>query len=252
MCGSLVCHHVYYVFYYCFVCCTYPSYFPFFFWTELSWKLIKNVYLNRGPNKLMLQCPSLLHQMYMLFINWMYFICDNKLCWTWTWTCNWLAGHVILNILAGPQACMTIVLTNTECKHLCIIIYGLIMSCKKWNNVCTVMRNCFCSHSSVIVVCISLVASQLRNKLQNNPLMSSHKHWVHHCTPYIIFLQWTSHPADYSASGICPWLSGYGAGLVSSRLDASRFRNPVGLMVHYIDGLAQDCTFSIADTAVLR
>ena len=94
MCGSLVCHHVYYVFYYCFVCCTYPSYFPFFsflfffFWTELSWKLIKNVYLNRGPNKLMLQCPSLLHQMYMLFINWMYFICDNKLCWTWTWTLN--------------------------------------------------------------------------------------------------------------------------------------------------------------------
>ena len=83
-----VCHHVYYVFYYCFVCCTYPSYFPFFsFLTELSWKLIKNVYLNRGPNKLMLQCPSLLHQMYMLFINWMYFICDNKLCWTWTWTC---------------------------------------------------------------------------------------------------------------------------------------------------------------------
>ena len=54
-------------------------FFPFFFWTELSWKLIKNVYLNRGPNKLMLQCPSLLHQMYMLFINWMYFICDNKL-----------------------------------------------------------------------------------------------------------------------------------------------------------------------------
>ena len=83
MCGSLVCHHVYCVFYYCFVCCTYPSYFPFFsFLTELSWKLIKNVYLNRGPNKLMLQCPSLLHQMYMLFINWMYFICDNKLCWT--------------------------------------------------------------------------------------------------------------------------------------------------------------------------
>ena len=95
MCGSLVCHHVYYVFYYCFVCCTYPSYFPFFFfffffWNELSWKLIKNVYLNRGPNKLMLQCPSLLHQMYMLFINWMYFICDNKLCWTWTWFIHFL------------------------------------------------------------------------------------------------------------------------------------------------------------------
>ena len=68
-----------------------PLIFPFFFWNELSWKLIKNVYLNRGPNKLMLQCPSLLHQMYMLFINWMYFICDNKLCWTWTWTWTWKA-----------------------------------------------------------------------------------------------------------------------------------------------------------------
>ena len=67
------------------------SLFFFFFWNELSWKLIKNVYLNRGPNKLMLQCPSLLHQMYMLFINWMYFICDNKLCWTCCccWTCKW-------------------------------------------------------------------------------------------------------------------------------------------------------------------
>ena len=65
----------------------FPSFLFFLFlWTELSWKLIKNVFLNRGPNKLMLQCPSLLHQMYMLFINWMYFICDNKLSWTWTWT----------------------------------------------------------------------------------------------------------------------------------------------------------------------
>ena len=35
MCGSLVCHHVNYVFYYCFVCCTYPCYFPFFFF--LNW-----------------------------------------------------------------------------------------------------------------------------------------------------------------------------------------------------------------------
>ena len=42
-----------------------------------------------------------------------------------------------------------------------IVIYGFVMSCKKQNNVCTLMRNCFCAHSSVIFMFISLVASQL-------------------------------------------------------------------------------------------
>ena len=32
------------------------------------------------------------------------------------------------------------------------IIYGFIMSCKKLNNVCTLVTNCFCGHSSVILV----------------------------------------------------------------------------------------------------
>ena len=82
-----------------------PLIFPFFFWNELSWKLIKNVYLNRGPNKLMLQCPSLLHQMYMLFINWMYFICDNKLCWTcWTWTWTWMVLWFFFAVLITDGA----------------------------------------------------------------------------------------------------------------------------------------------------
>ena len=35
-----------------------------------------------------------------------------------------------------------------------IVIYGFVMSCKKYNNVCTLMTNCFCAHSSVIVVFI--------------------------------------------------------------------------------------------------
>ena len=35
-----------------------------------------------------------------------------------------------------------------------IVIYGFVMSCKKWNNVCTLVTNCFCTHSSVILVFI--------------------------------------------------------------------------------------------------
>ena len=42
-----------------------------------------------------------------------------------------------------------------------IVNYGFVMSCKKWNNVCTLVTNCFCTHSGVIVVFISHVASQL-------------------------------------------------------------------------------------------
>ena len=41
------------------------------------------------------------------------------------------------------------------------LIYGFVMSCKKWNNICTLVTNCLCAHSSVILVLISLVAAQL-------------------------------------------------------------------------------------------
>ena len=33
-----------------------------------------------------------------------------------------------------------------------IVIDGFVMSCKKWNNVCTTVTNCLCAHSSVILV----------------------------------------------------------------------------------------------------
>ena len=36
------------------------------------------------------------------------------------------------------------------------VIYGFVMSCKKWNNVCTLVTNCLCTHSSVNLVFISL------------------------------------------------------------------------------------------------
>ena len=41
------------------------------------------------------------------------------------------------------------------------VIYEFVMSCKKQNNVCTLVTNCLCTHSSVILVFISLVAAQL-------------------------------------------------------------------------------------------
>ena len=41
------------------------------------------------------------------------------------------------------------------------VIYGFVMSCKKWNDVCTFVTNCLCAHSSVVLVFISLVAAQL-------------------------------------------------------------------------------------------
>ena len=31
-----------------------------------------------------------------------------------------------------------------------IVIYGFVMSCKKWNNVCTLMTNCFCTKLTLL------------------------------------------------------------------------------------------------------
>ena len=42
-----------------------------------------------------------------------------------------------------------------------VVIFGFVMSCKKWYNVRTLVTNCFCAHSSVILVFISVVTSQL-------------------------------------------------------------------------------------------
>ena len=35
-----------------------------------------------------------------------------------------------------------------------IVIYGFVMSCKKLNNICTLMMNCFCTHWSDIFMFI--------------------------------------------------------------------------------------------------
>ena len=41
------------------------------------------------------------------------------------------------------------------------VIYGFFMSCKKYNNVGTLVTNCLCAHSSVILVFISFVDAHL-------------------------------------------------------------------------------------------
>ena len=52
-------------------------------------------------------------------------------------------------------------------------IYGSVMSCKKWNNVCTLPTNCFCTHSSVILVLFPSLLRDSGNKHQNNPFVST-------------------------------------------------------------------------------
>ena len=65
-----------------------------------------------------------------------------------------------------------------------IVIYGLVMSCKKWNNVCTLLTKCI--WLTRVLFCYSF-PSLLRNsgnKHQNNTLMSSEA--VRHSSTYII------------------------------------------------------------------
>ena len=54
--------------------------------------------------------------------------------------------------------------TRGRCVNIVvfIVIYGFVMPCKKLNNVCNLMTNCFRAHASVIF------RWNLRNKLQRN------------------------------------------------------------------------------------
>ena len=53
--------------------------------------------------------------------------------------------------------------SETRGRCVKIVIYGFVMSCKKKNNVCTLMTNYFCNHSSIIFVFISLFPTQKIN-----------------------------------------------------------------------------------------
>ena len=59
--------------------------------------------------------------------------------------------------------------TGSRCVKIIIsiVIYGFL-SCKKLNNVWTGMTNCLCTHLSVILVFVSLVASLLITALEIN------------------------------------------------------------------------------------
>ena len=90
-----------------------------------------------------------------------------------------LSGHcdVISNRLWRHQANVNRARETRGVKIVVfIVIYGFIMSCKKWNNVCTLVTNCLCTHSSVILVFIFLVAAQLRKWTPNiTPSWPHHK-----------------------------------------------------------------------------
>ena len=91
---------------------------------------------------------------------------------------NWLWHH--------QQNMKWVSETRRQCVKIVdfIIIYGFIIACKKWNNICNLVMNCLCAHWSVILVFIFLAAMQLRKKKQSNLLMST---WtVHHFTTNII------------------------------------------------------------------
>ena len=55
-----------------------------------------------------------------------------------------------------------------------IVMYGFVMSCKKWNDICTLVTNCLCTNSRVLFWRLfpSLLCNS-GNKHQNNPLMSA-------------------------------------------------------------------------------
>ena len=67
------------------------------------------------------------------------------------------------------------------------VIYGFVMSCKNKNNVCILVTNCLCAHSSVILLFIPSLPRNSGNILQNNPLVSAET--VCHSSTYII-LYW--------------------------------------------------------------
>ena len=64
--------------------------------------------------------------------------------------------------------------TRRPCVNIVvfIVIYGFVMSCKKWNNVCSLVTNCLCTHSSVIWCLFPSLQRNSGNKQQNNPLVS--------------------------------------------------------------------------------
>ena len=87
---------------------------------------------------------------------------------------KWISNEldIIIHVIASQLSCYCGVISNWLWRHqqnedrasktrgqcvkigVCIVIYGFVMSCKKWNNVCILVTNCLCAHSSVIFVFI--------------------------------------------------------------------------------------------------
>ena len=65
-----------------------------------------------------------------------------------------------------------------------IIIYGFVISCKRWINICTLMRNFLCAYSVLFRCLFPSLLSSSWNKHQYNSLVSTWTVW--HLSMYII------------------------------------------------------------------
>ena len=65
----------------------------------------------------------------------------------------WCHQQNVNPVIETRGRCVTIVVSIT--------IHGIVMSCKTWNNVCTVVTDCLCPLPSIILLFVPHVASQL-------------------------------------------------------------------------------------------
>ena len=89
------------------------------------------------------------------------------------WISPWIRStsnefDIIIHVIASKLSSHCDVNSNRLWLHqrymriaVIVVIYGLVMSCKKYNNAWTLVTNCLCAQSSVILVLSLLVASQL-------------------------------------------------------------------------------------------
>ena len=70
-----------------------------------------------------------------------------------------------------------------------IIIYVVVITCKKYDNVCTLVMNCFCAHLTAILCLFPSLLCKWESKHKNDPLVSVET--VRHSSTYIIlYILW--------------------------------------------------------------
>ena len=126
---------------------------------------------------------------YMGIVGISFWACCNSKWWEWyycriykflhdrPWISPWIKWifnelDIIIHVIASQLSDYCDVISNRLWRHqqnedresgtwercvkivVFVINYGHVRSCKKYNNVCTLVTNCFCAHSSVTFVFI--------------------------------------------------------------------------------------------------